>query len=411
MQMLTGLRYAKLLNSAWFAPSCGTVAKELLRKHLEIPACRTGLVTEASPVLAHAGFVDMKNCVFATEHDVTDKLDLLFRDSERLERLLDAGQSLVMARHTIGNRNQVADWFGLFRRATGSQVIAQLNPFAPLTLAHREEPHLTLHVVSSGEHLLAVKRGNSLLRERKPAEAEAAFQIALGYFDTLDEAKLGLVMCSLLQGRREEALRQVVTLIKQNLSTHRDIDPDPAEWAVFIVCLLCNGQVRSARRRAGKYLHTSHPDLDLMRALLISASALGKSGSDGMKPRRRSRASLHLPLFDSDVDAERQLHRLLTLCGQLDLADKLTASADRAAKGRVQREAVTPTPTLTALPASQLHAVPAWRAYLPGSGLLRGLDNPLLGMSLMQRGNAWLQALASRARPAVPARRAAKRDV
>ena len=77
-QALVGEPYARTINASMIAPACGTVAKEVVRKHFEIPACRCCLLTECSPGLEAAGFVDMQNCIFADERNVVDKLNYLF---------------------------------------------------------------------------------------------------------------------------------------------------------------------------------------------------------------------------------------------------------------------------------------------------------------------------------------------
>lgn len=73
-RMLVGDSYARLLSTAWCAPTCGTFANDFVRKHLEIPASNTCLVTERTPVLEAAGFVDGENCIFVDDTDVLDKL-------------------------------------------------------------------------------------------------------------------------------------------------------------------------------------------------------------------------------------------------------------------------------------------------------------------------------------------------
>src|SRR5262249_24332264 len=69
-RMMYGECYARTINASWFVPTCGSVAKEVLRKHFEIPGCKACLITEKSAALESAGFVDMQNCVFADETTV-----------------------------------------------------------------------------------------------------------------------------------------------------------------------------------------------------------------------------------------------------------------------------------------------------------------------------------------------------
>ena len=72
--------YARTINASLVAPTCGTIAREVVRKHFEIPGCNSCLITEDTHGVRAAGFVDMVNCVFASEADVIDKLDYLFKN-------------------------------------------------------------------------------------------------------------------------------------------------------------------------------------------------------------------------------------------------------------------------------------------------------------------------------------------
>jgi Glycosyl transferases group 1 len=402
MRMLVGVQNAKLLNSAWFSPTCGTVAKELVRKHLEIPACNAALITEASPAVSHAGFVDMENCVLAGERDVIEKIDLLFRDPARLHRLINAGHQLVMTQHTMARRTQVADWFRHFKSATGDQVIVQPSPFAGLRLASKSSDEKTLHLSAHGEHLTLISRGDELFRRRLYSEAEEAYRGALGYFDTLDEPKLRLAACTLLRGRPKEAMESVLLLLKAGLSRYRDVDPDPALWAMLVVCLLCQGNLRGASRRARQYAHLSHPDLDRVRRILGQAPAK-KSTETAAVPitERGGRGSLHASLFAADKFWEANLRDMLTTCGRAGLADRLSLGNSSAATCPVggDHQAAQAFRRSLSSNTSIGRTVPIWRTYLPGSGLLRGLDNPLLLSSLLKRGRQWMTSLSNQLRP------------
>ena len=132
---LQGERYARLINSAFVAPTCGTIAKEVVRKHFEIPACNTCLLTEKTAGLEAAGFEDMVNCVYTNEDDVLDKLEWLFENPAELERITAQGKELVDARHTIRHRSQVHDWFTLHRQLKPGQRVVQPGPFEPMRIA------------------------------------------------------------------------------------------------------------------------------------------------------------------------------------------------------------------------------------------------------------------------------------
>src|SRR5262249_10141164 len=132
---LEGEKYAQLINSAWVAPTCGTIANEVVRKHFEIPACNTCLITQRTAALEAAGFVDMVNCVFADETDVLDKLEWLFERPDELARITSAGKQLVDSQHTMQQRDQVFQWFTLHKKLKpGEKIVQAAGPFAPLTI-------------------------------------------------------------------------------------------------------------------------------------------------------------------------------------------------------------------------------------------------------------------------------------
>jgi len=383
MQMLHGEAYAKVLASAWFSPTCGTAARELVRKHLEIPACRTALITEGCPPIALAGFVDMENCVLADERNVLDKISYLFENPERLEHLIDAGHRLVMSRHTMRNRTQVADWFTLSRTLRPGQRLVQGNPFEPLSISERNSQERTLHLSSSGAHLDLIRAGDVLLRSKKVDEARVAYNSSLSLFDTLAEPQLRLVACDLLQGKPDEALRRIVLLLQATLSRYQDVDPDPAEWAYLAVCLLCLGRVKAASRRVRQYGYLSHPDLDRVRILVSWLRKPHRPGRRTVERARGGRGSLHTTLHADDGAWLSQLRDMLNACGRPTLATAISAA--EGAIFSTEHDVHSRTETVTAGRRTVRKPQRFWRSYLPGSGLLRGFDNPLWASALLQR--------------------------
>ena len=116
----------RLLNSAKVvAPTCGTIAKEVVRKHFEIPAARSCLVTEQTPSIEAAGFEDGVNCVFATRSDVVERVSELLSDSSLLAAITDAGHELVQSRHRMIHRSQIHDWYVLNRSRGPNETIVQ----------------------------------------------------------------------------------------------------------------------------------------------------------------------------------------------------------------------------------------------------------------------------------------------
>ena len=138
-QMIYGQRYARAINASWFGPACGTVAKDIIRKQFEIPGSKSCLITERTPSIEAAGFADMKNCVFADEKDVVDKINYLFNNLEKLKEITNAGYNLVHSRHTMKQRDQIFQWFLLNKNLKTEDKIIQSNPFEPFQVVRKSE--------------------------------------------------------------------------------------------------------------------------------------------------------------------------------------------------------------------------------------------------------------------------------
>lgn len=374
-RMPSGVAYAKLINAARVAPTCGSIAGELIRKHLEIPACRTALVTEDTLAVRATGFVDMENCVFANEKNVVATVAGILSSPDILAKITDAGHDLVHRQHTMRNRTQIFDWFQLTTRETADQRIIQEAPFSALSLAPGSDAPEATVIFTNAQHLKEISAGHAALRGGRSDEADRHFARALEYFDTLAEARLGQAICRLMEGKPGDAIQLTACLIKDTLGRHDDVDPDPAEWAQLIVCHLCLGEVHAALRRAMQYEHLKHPDLSHIRLLLLGAARAIERPAD----RVGSRTSLHRPLADDLEEYQLFLNRLLLACGQARLAEKISSNRLGVARFTVRLERAL-------LPIGPLKRLLGRRsAYLPGSGLLRGLDNPLLVRKLARR--------------------------
>ena len=364
---MVGERYARTINSAWFAPTCGTVAKEAVRKHFEIPGSRACLITEASPALTAAGFIDMRNCVFADEHDVVEKVAYLFAHQDVLTEITNAGHELVHARHTLRQRDQVFQWFRLFKSLTPGQRIIQHNPFEAPIAIEKTSTTTTSHIFSGGLHLALVREGDELLWSGKYEEAERSYTTCLNYVGGMAEPKLKIALCNLYQGNPRGALARIVPPIKETLAGYGAADPDPVEWAYFIICLLCLGKLRAARKRACQFPSLDHPELARARFAVDVLTGTGNISNVARRPAARHRASLHhLPARSQDEWIE-QLGAMLRACGRFSLAKSLKS---RLATGRLSGAADAPSSS---------------SFLFGGNGSLQGFDNPLLVSRLQDK--------------------------
>jgi hypothetical protein len=318
--------YARMLNSAWFVPACGTVAKEIIRKHFEVPACRSCLVSEKSAVLEAAGFVDMKNCVLVDQNNVVEKLEYLLGRPEELQAIIDAGHDLVHSRHTIRRRDQVLQWFTLNKARIAGQKIIQTHPFEPLRLVNDKPGEDTIHVRSNGSLVSLLQDAERCLWRRDYTTARQLYLQCVAFYRYMPEPLLGLTVCNLFEGKPREAMKWIVKPLLVTLADYNAIDPDPVEWAYFILVLLCLGKVRQAFRRSREFEWLRHPELDRVRWI---TSALGQAGQPSVPAANAQEDRLtvhHLPPRSIE-QWFRDAQVMLRSCGQERLAEQLTILA------------------------------------------------------------------------------------
>ena len=262
----------------------------------------------------------MENCVFAEARDIVDKLRYLFAHPDVLQRITDAGHHLVQTRHTMAQRDQMLQWLLLRRQMTGSSAhrIVQPSPFAPLELVPAGGDRHNEPVLSRGRHLSLMAAGDEAVARHDLAAAEGAYLQAQTYMRWMPELKVRLAVVRLLGGAPKAARQLIAEQLRFILCTFKAKDPDPVEWAYYIVCLLCLGQVQSARRAAERFRSLRHPFLDRIRVVtahLAQAPLRGPMGSP-----RPMRVSLHGLHDESPSTTVARLATMLTACGQPRLA-------------------------------------------------------------------------------------------
>jgi hypothetical protein len=336
-RMMHGEGYANLLNAAAVAPTCGTIAREVIRKHFEIPAARTCLVTERTASIEAAGFADMENAVFAEPGDILDKLEHLFANPEELRRITDAGFELVHSRHTIAQRDQLLQWLRLHQAAQPGQRIVQDGPFERLRLAS-EPGARNSHPISGALDRGLLREGERLMARGRPEAAEERFLRSLNYH-FMPEPVLGLTRRHLYGGDAGAAIGWVRQTIERSLVDHLAQDPDPVEWSFFVRALLCQGKVAEAAQRAAQFPGMTHLELERIRQVAFTLADRGGSSPPSGAPGRPGRRSVHvLPARGTQAWVD-DLCAMLDACGQGGLAQAVRGGSP--APDHAQRPATT----------------------------------------------------------------------
>ena len=311
-EMTFGELYARELSSAQIVPTCGTIADELVRKHFEIPAAGSLLLTERTPSVEAAGFADMENCIFAEASDAVDKVDFLLKNPEAIARITSAGQHLAHERHDISNRSQIWQWFELERRRRPGETILQQNPFGDLVLGRNgvARKPVTYMAPPSRDGRLLLRATDSLGHGRLGAAMDDFAEVLNQHLEP--EASLGLARCYLRIGEPALARDLVWRLIDRAMSFHGASTPDPVEWAVYLRSLVACGTADAAARKAAEFPFLNHPELARVLHVLRQLSSVDGVPDSANRPEWRS---LHV-VHEGWIEWKNQLIDDLTACGQ-----------------------------------------------------------------------------------------------
>jgi Glycosyl transferases group 1 len=322
-RMIYGEKYSRTINASWFVPTCGTAEKEILRKHFEIPASKSCLITEKTAALEAAGFVDMENCVFADENDVLEKLDYLFQNLDELEKITEAGYKLVHSRHTLKQRDQIFQWFNLYKHLQADQKIIQPGPFEPLIVVKKSSESKNSHVTCNGLVIDMLDQGAEKLRVGQYDEAKAIYNKCFHHISWMPEPKLGLALCELYTGNAEAAFTWISQPITYTLLRYKATNPDPVEWTYLVISLLCQGKFVEAAIRANQFPSDHHPELERLRWAINCLRGAGKNSPMPSDQFPKTRYSVHKPLTLSLDTWTNNLCTMLRSCQQFGFAEEL----------------------------------------------------------------------------------------
>lgn len=331
---LAGEGYARALNASRIALTCGTMAREVVRKHFEIPGAGCCLVCEESEGLAAAGFVHMQNCAIVDGSDVLDVVDHLLGNPDELARITRAGHDLVHARHTLAHRPQIYQWFELQGRLALGQEIAQLGPFGDLVA--RPAPRAAESLVPSHRGLdrAELREAGEALAAGEIARAREAYGRALAYVRYLPEASFGLARCDLVSGDAASARSRLGGLIESATVDYGAADPDPVEWAWFLLAVAAEGRPQRAKALARHFPELRHREIRRTLALLDGLVGGSGGGDDLEGDVAGDRPSLHALPEESFAAWRTRMAVAFAANGQGELAAKIDTARGPTSAGR-----------------------------------------------------------------------------
>lgn len=320
--MLTGEAYARVLNASFIVPTCGTEGGEVVRKHFEIPGAKACLVTERTAALEAAGFVDGQNCVFADHRDVIERLEQLFAHPDEMQRITQAGYELVQSRHTLLHRPQIHQWLMLEKDRLAGEKIIQLGPFGDLVKLESAGGRESVHVIGAARDRALLNEGDLLLQQGRAEAARVRYAECLEYVSYLPEAKFRLTLCALNEGDAERACALLAGLIEVTTLDYGAADPDPVEWAYFLLALTAKGELEKARKWQTFYPRLSHEELARVHRVI---KLLASGAQSRFEPDRSigNRKSIHTQPSRSDDEWLAWAIDTLDRCGQAGYAARL----------------------------------------------------------------------------------------
>ncbi|MBB4482776.1 glycosyltransferase [Rhizobium etli] len=320
-RLLSGEAYARALNASLVAPTCGTMGGEVVRKHFEIPGAKSCLVAERTAAVEAAGFVDMENCVFVDSSNVVEKLDYLFAHPDEIRRITAAGYDLVHSCHTLTHRPQIYQWFMLSKDLQVGEKIIQSGPFGKLAKVGRTSMQQSVHIVGEASDRALLKQGDLLLEQGRVEDAKHCYERCLDFVSYLPEAKFRLALCALQEGDADRASGLLIDLVKVTMTDYGAPDPDPVEWAYFLLALICKGQLKQASKLQDFYPSLFHDEI--RRAHLVIAQLGGLADAVVLRSDGSDRKSVHQLPDRTDSEWLVWFTDILERCQRPDLANGL----------------------------------------------------------------------------------------
>lgn len=301
-------KYARMLSRSQFCIADTTRLDYVVRKHLEIPAAGSVLVSPPSEALREYGFIDMENCVLgAAGAELYGKILAVANDPLWYERIRSNGHALVHSRYTRQHWTHILDWFACRRACKPGQKVQQDGVLGKFRIVEDEQGVLAIAdwVVRDSPMAIKLRAARDALLHDGDLQAavdglnetmewighiaEPWFLMGVIAFSVgdLDNAAQWLAKRSAIQGREDSALGIL----------------DPCEIAWLLLFAHLTGDEELYQQMSDSADRTSHLSIRRMRWLIDGANAdldIKEAGLDA--PREGDCLSIHW-LGDEDFEA------------------------------------------------------------------------------------------------------------
>lgn len=238
---VTGQQYGELLNQSYFSLADGTRSAYCVRKHIEIPASFSVLVSPEFDELKQYGFEDMKNCIMGTGKVVLEKMATLSSDSELYEKICRSGFNHVHKNYDYKKNNLVFDWFVAEKNKAPGSTVIQKSDFGGFLAIKKgtetEYPKIQSENKSEYEDCMMISL-SAILAGQNIELAEQKLLQAVDWCHYQEPwVLLGLI--SILSGNYNAALERLMKpyQIRLKRDGQASFDPVEASWIWFVFAL------------------------------------------------------------------------------------------------------------------------------------------------------------------------------
>lgn len=282
--VLFGKSYAKAINSCVIAPSHGGFTEIVVSKQMEIPACRTLLITQNSASLEAHGFKNGINCVFADPEDILNRIQILFNDRSKLDQITDQGFNFVHQNHTYKHRPQMIQWLELRKNLGKKERIVQPTLMGDLKIVQSSSSERTFHVFGSPIYRM-LQEADRLIQVNDFTNADRLCNKLLSCCGYLSEPQLRLIIMELLSGSPHSALPKIQKPLEMRFSMG-GIFPDPIEWSVLILILIAMNQPETLLEYLVQFTQVHRRELNICRwtaGIILQDKALEETAINALE--------------------------------------------------------------------------------------------------------------------------------
>ena len=321
-----GEDYARALNRAQFSICDGSMFNCVLRKHVEIPASGAVLVSQPIEGLKEYGFVDMENAVIGEGSALMAKLAQLIADPARLSTVAKAGFELAHSRHASRHCDQLYRWFRLRRERKPAESIVQHGTFGPFEVVRDgRSGALRSFPLQPSEITTVYQEAERDYVEGAPSTAARKLVRVLELKKDYAPARFLLVRALLLSGRANDAAQHARFLYLFAKQADQAPEPDPVEWANWVLANICQGNLGPARAALESFPALRHREL--LRVRWLAARLSGEAAAFTDAARGDDRPSIAVFLRPTLGAWLKETQSMLRACGQPSLADATAALA------------------------------------------------------------------------------------